>query len=243
MNDCQPFIMDKKEDILHTLGNLRGSGSTLDYGPLDVFVLQDAGSLLLELGSMEAGGDIKRSLLSLYSGVPAHDIALEKGKYGKPLLRQPNIEFNVSHTDSWLALAISRAGTVGIDVECLDRQMGAPLLHWLLPGMDKDVASDCPVPSDWRNIAAWTINEAFVKATGLGLRNRNIGRFVTCLRNPTISRCGKYFFMEMHWQRWAFMTIVRGRLLITLAVRKGLSTGFSWRSLRLFWHCQERSYV
>lgn len=184
---------------------------------------------------MEAGGDIKRCLLSLYSGVPAHDLALEKGKYGKPLLKQPNIEFNASHTDSWHAFAISRAGSVGIDAEYLDRQIGSPLLHWLLPGIDENVS---PVPHDWRNIAAWTINEAFVKATGLGLRNRNVGRFVTCLRNPTISRCGKYCFMEMQWRRWAFMTIVRDRLLITLAVRKGLSTVFSWQSLRLFWHCQ-----
>ena len=103
---------------------------------------------------------------------------------GRPRLAAPadrTIDFNLAHSDGLVAVAISRAGRVGVDVECGGRDrtaLGAlyadATLHELRAfGMrDEEIAQISALPElrreshflDW-----WTLREAVAKADGRGL--------------------------------------------------------------------------
>jgi phosphopantetheinyl transferase (holo-ACP synthase) len=85
-------------------------------------------------------------------------------------------------------------------------------------------------------IVAWTVNEAFVKALGCGMQDRNIGRFVACYQQSAVSRCGHYRFAWMEWRRWVFVSVLRDPIVATFALRK--DTGAAWRKeqIRFIWY-------
>lgn len=100
-----------------------------------------------------------------------------RGRYGKPILprctfSQPRRYFNISHCSGWLALAQSRIGQVGIDVETLDPNLDLSLT----------ATSRCLNSNERRWLAAkpvaerpggflllWTRKEAILKAIGSGI--------------------------------------------------------------------------
>jgi 4'-phosphopantetheinyl transferase len=98
----------------------------------------------------------------------------ERNRYGRPFISYPPsaepLHFSLSHTDGFVACAVSCCERVGIDVEATDRSV-APLeiartffssaelgdLISLPPSQQKDQFFDM-----------WTMKEAYAKARGLG---------------------------------------------------------------------------
>lgn len=117
-----------------------------------------------------------RLLLSRLTGVAATQLRFRQSAYGKPQLVEhqagdPPLCFNVSHSGNHVVYAFTRAGEVGIDIECarfgsdwseiasryfsrLEQQ------HW------RHLPDDQKVEAFFR---LWTRKEAFLKAVGTGL--------------------------------------------------------------------------
>lgn len=121
-------------------------------------------------------GLIRAFLAHRYGGAP-RDFSIVEGPNEKPRLSGPYgeesaLEFNISHAADTIVVAISRALPVGIDIEPRDRDADleglaqrvmteSELEHWrALPEADR---------SDFF-LHLWTCKEAFLKATGKGLR-------------------------------------------------------------------------
>ena len=127
-----------------------------------------------------------RLILSAYLGIPAAKLPLIYTLAGKPIL-QPlasPLHFNLSHSRRWLALAVSSAQTIGIDIEC-QRENNDPLAlskryfseqehKWLLqqPAAHLQTAFN----------RIWVRKEAALKNIGLGLAG-NISSAICSLSN------------------------------------------------------------
>lgn len=120
---------------------------------------------------------------------------------GRPYA-EPPMDVSLSHSGGWIAAASSLDGRIGIDIEAerevsvtLPRRCLAPSeLDWLtaaLPGQ----------PQRERFFRLWTAKEAYVKATGVGIRSD--------LRQIVIDHCGaEPVLAGSEQRRWQF-TVTR----------------------------------
>jgi len=123
-----------------------------------------------------AHGLLRHCLGMVLSRAPG-DIHLTRDEKGRPFLAEPsgrNIDFNLSHGVDWIAVGLSRAGRIGVDVqeaaEPFDWQaIGQAYLH------PDEIAAIQQLTAAHRSAAAlklWCLKEAFLKATGEGLATR-----------------------------------------------------------------------
>ena len=112
-----------------------------------------------------------RTLLAANLAVSAKELSFSQGQYGKPTLLDHPLYFNVSHTNSYLAIVLADVENIGIDIEQIKSR---PMLT--------DIAKRCFSDAEfsyWSNLPSeqqlqlfyqfWTKKEAFVKAVGRGL--------------------------------------------------------------------------
>ncbi len=123
---------------------------------------------------------VVREILGGYLNQPAANIEFMTTPSGKPILNiqlsggNPRLEFNFSHSEDLLVLAVSQDFELGIDVERLKPEIEheaiaknyfAPEeISWL-----QSLAPDNQVEAFYR---IWTCKEAALKANGSGLRQR-----------------------------------------------------------------------
>lgn len=125
-----------------------------------------------------AAHSLIRTSLSLYEAPSPADWVFETEPGGKPRLTphsvHPPLAFNLSHTRGLVACAIGRQGPIGVDVESIDASVN---IH--------DIARENFSEAEVRQlehcegaemraarfIEFWTLKEAFVKATGVGIVN------------------------------------------------------------------------
>ncbi|HVY69953.1 MAG TPA: 4'-phosphopantetheinyl transferase superfamily protein [Verrucomicrobiae bacterium] len=119
-----------------------------------------------------------RCLLSHYTGQPARAVQYTRNEWGKPGLADSSLQFNISHTGSWIAFAFTHHHPLGVDIE-----------QWHAIPEAGDIARNYfaerertalqSVPDDRRQEAffnLWTRKEACLKALGAGL-NLPLDRF------------------------------------------------------------------
>ena len=74
-----------------------------------------------------AGRAMVREILSYYLCIDKGLVCLHESRYGKPYLASPAIGrklyFNISHTEGYLAFAMSTSTPLGIDIEKVDRNV------------------------------------------------------------------------------------------------------------------------
>ncbi len=124
-----------------------------------------------------AGRGLLRSLLGAALGDRPTAVALTTKLYGKPCLPQSaKVEFNVSHSDGMILIAISRASEVGVDVEFVSDEFGKAeeLIGIARESFHADefTAIARTPPGRERLLAfyrAWTRREAVAKADGRGI--------------------------------------------------------------------------
>lgn len=104
------------------------------------------------------------------------DLAFVAGPYGKPELAPagegPPIGFNISHTEGLAACALSAHHEVGIDVEASGRCVRGALLlarHHFTRREAEALAALPAADQATSFLTTWTMKEAVVKATGMGL--------------------------------------------------------------------------
>ncbi len=122
-----------------------------------------------------AGRHLQRSVLSLYTDIPAADLNIAAGLYGKPYLANAGgpdgVTFNLSNTEGLAVFAISRQCTLlGIDAEPMET------------GFERATSSLFCSPSELEILSTlqgnerqalllnyWTLKESLLKAAGTGL--------------------------------------------------------------------------
>lgn len=92
---------------------------------------------------------------------------------GRPQLPTPNIDFNISHSDNWVAVMLNVAPTaqsaVGIDIEFIKRQRNyhALLSHFASPLEQQWFAQQPDAEQAFYRI--WCGREAMLKSQGVGI--------------------------------------------------------------------------
>jgi 4'-phosphopantetheinyl transferase len=112
-----------------------------------------------------------RSLLSKYLQRDTREITLDYTEYGKPLVRDSSLHFNVSHTNGLAVLAFVLNREIGVDVEKIRPQSDAKkLAERFFSDYERRALRD--LTEDNLNAAffrCWTRKEAYIKAVGEGL--------------------------------------------------------------------------
>ena len=74
-----------------------------------------------------AGRAMIREILSYYLCIDKGLVCLHESRHGNPYLASPaigrNLNFNISHTEGYLAFAMSTSTPLGIDIEKVDRNV------------------------------------------------------------------------------------------------------------------------
>jgi 4'-phosphopantetheinyl transferase len=93
---------------------------------------------------------------------------------GKPFLidaRGCHASFSLSHTHGMVACAVTKGADVGVDVECIDRQVDAADIaaRFFAPAESADLTRLGEEARRDRFFDLWTLKEALVKALGVGM--------------------------------------------------------------------------
>ncbi|WP_146057289.1 4'-phosphopantetheinyl transferase superfamily protein, partial [Streptomyces sp. SM14] len=120
----------------------------------------------------------QRLLLAAYLGTgpeavePARDCGhCDDPRHGRPYLPGGPVDFSVSHTDSWLLLAVVGTGRVGADLDALSHRPDTGRLAAIALTPD-ELRAHRALPAGQRRAAfltAWVRKEAAMKVSGLGL--------------------------------------------------------------------------
>lgn len=117
-----------------------------------------------------------RTSLSQYAGVQPQDWRFASEEHGRPQIAAAQregggIQFNLSHTRGLAACAIARDVSIGIDVECLERNADwRSIAGRYFSRFETTALAALPVGEQpERFFEYWTLKEAYVKAQGGGL--------------------------------------------------------------------------
>jgi 4'-phosphopantetheinyl transferase len=112
---------------------------------------------------------LARTMLSASTGIARENLCFCRDAKGRPeLTGETGLRFSLSHTRSLVACAVSNVDAVGLDVESLDRSAAG-----------LEIAQSCFAAAEVALVQQfgqeaflrlWTLKEAFLKATGDGLR-------------------------------------------------------------------------
>lgn len=118
-----------------------------------------------------------RTTLSRYTPIPAAQWRFTTNRYGRPTISERHgydacaLQFNVSHTRSLIALAVSREAAVGVDVENVTSR-AAPIgiaERFFSREEAAELGSLEPDRQQHRFFEYWTLKESYIKARGMGL--------------------------------------------------------------------------
>ena len=118
-----------------------------------------------------AGRAALRRILGAEIGRPPETLAFDYSPAGKPSLRGAEasaVRFNLSHSDQWALLAVSRGGEVGVDIE--KRRQLADVLRLAQTAFSANelraLRAVAPAQQEEAFFAGWTRKEAYIKARG-----------------------------------------------------------------------------
>lgn len=114
-----------------------------------------------------------RSVLALYTDLNARDLKFEITEHGKPELYNSSlpIRFNLSHNNELIICAVCLNHDIGCDVESLSRKISVnSIAKRYFSANEYQSLQGLPLTAQRaRFFEYWTLKEAFVKATGLGI--------------------------------------------------------------------------
>ena len=113
-----------------------------------------------------------RELLGRDLGIPPAALRLAEDSRGKPvLLDDPELHFNLSHSNGRALIATARGSAVGCDIAWRDPELACrKVAKRLFAPAEYEALTRLP-PAQWVAgfFNCWTRKEAYVKALGLGL--------------------------------------------------------------------------
>lgn len=122
------------------------------------------------------------------TGIPERKIKLSLGSFGKPYLKNSELQFSLSHTRGAICAAFGEDGEVGVDVERRDRRVNSVMYKRVLCGEEQVHAT-----SDADFIRFWVKKEAFLKRLGVGITRDLRGVNSLELPDTDVIDCGEFF--------------------------------------------------
>lgn len=98
------------------------------------------------------------------TGIPERKIKLSLGSFGKPYLKNSDLQFSLSHTRGAVVAAFGEDGELGVDVEPRGRSVNERMYKRALCEEERLRAA-----SDEDFIRFWVKKEAFLKRLGVGI--------------------------------------------------------------------------
>ncbi len=122
---------------------------------------------------------LHRLLLGHALGMDAAAVPLWRDASGRPRVGDDGIHTSLSHADTWVALAVSSAGPLGVDIEPLTRVDMLPEIAGSICHPQEAAALKGLAPDRYGMalLALWVRKEAFLKAAGVGL-SREMNSFL-----------------------------------------------------------------
>ena len=119
---------------------------------------------------------LQRTVLAEYApDVEPRHLRFVAGEHGKPMLAADfarlALHFNLAHTRGLVAMAVSRAAMLGVDVENVAaRTAPLPIANRFFTAREAAELAALPLgEQSARFYALWTLKESWLKATGLGI--------------------------------------------------------------------------
>lgn len=122
---------------------------------------------------------VQRLIGARYLGIPPAEVAIGRdcahcassGAHGRPRFHLTDLDYSVAHTDSWVLMALTRTGLVGVDIE---DQASAPepggFAQAVLTPVERERFDRvAPAAAARWLLTSWTRKEAAMKLVGLGL--------------------------------------------------------------------------
>lgn len=114
-------------------------------------------------------GFLRKQLSRICEEEPSK-ISLTQNSYGKPFLSDGSIQFNLSHSEGRIVLALSKTDAVGIDIEMVNQQQALDVAESVFSNYELlELSQFKNSEKVWAFFKGWTQKEAFSKAVGLGL--------------------------------------------------------------------------
>ena len=124
-----------------------------------------------------AGRGILRNILSGYLNIEPEKINFGYEPRGKPFLdescNQINLKFNLSHSQNCALYVMSLNNSIGVDLECINSKTDVVSLaqRFFSPSEFAVIESVSPEQQQQLFFRYWTCKEAYLKATGTGLKD------------------------------------------------------------------------
>lgn len=114
---------------------------------------------------------LHRLLLSRITDVPVGHVPLARDTQGRPVLESMAIDTSLSHSDGYVAVAVSADGPVGVDIEPVHRAAVMPEIAGRICHGDESLrmAAHDETTRGRALLDLWVRKEAFLKAAGVGL--------------------------------------------------------------------------
>jgi 4'-phosphopantetheinyl transferase len=112
---------------------------------------------------------LKRYCLSRLLVTDPQALTFSQNEKGKPYCTHPTSPwFNLSHSGNWVVLGLSSQGTIGVDVEAINRDISEGVTRYALTEQQREHVEQADNNSE-QFMLYWTQKEAISKALGLGL--------------------------------------------------------------------------
>lgn len=152
-----------------------------------------------------------KSLLAKYMGLAPHVIQFIKIGEGKPVLMNPTVhlDFNLSHSHDYFAIAISEKGQVGVDIEKVRAPQHLPqIAERFFSVAETDLIKQESDPKKQTEIFArfWSGKEALIKAVGGGVF-KNVHEVLVDETNWKIKRLPLEFGSLSDWDLQFFNAV------------------------------------
>ncbi|HEY5509856.1 MAG TPA: 4'-phosphopantetheinyl transferase superfamily protein [Prolixibacteraceae bacterium] len=110
-----------------------------------------------------------RSMLGEFLEMDPQNIIFQKNRFGRSYLQDSNLFFNISHTNSSFLMGYNKGGKIGVDLENLSGDEDIPsLIDYAFSGAETEYCRNA-VELSVRFLELWTLKEAFLKYSGIGL--------------------------------------------------------------------------
>ncbi len=158
-----------------------------------------------------ASHGLLRVLLGKYLSFSPSQVEYTYNEFQKPLCKQdPNLYFNMSHSNEYACYAFSFNHQVGIDIEFMDTKIEVEDLLPIIATLNESFIFKSLDKKEkfYSFYKIWTIKEAFLKALGLGLSHplSNIETTILPRERFEVIRCNDMSEKELS-KEWSFSPI------------------------------------
>ncbi|ASP34107.1 4'-phosphopantetheinyl transferase superfamily protein [Labrenzia sp. VG12] len=171
-----PTLIERGQPVaIVASGTERGASALLEAGLVTVSERERADRFRLEQNRREhlLGRSILRRVLGDVLKLPPGAVPIETNAQGKPYIDGQACQFNLTHSNGWVAAAFCRGRRIGVDIEAtgrIDASEAANLSRLTLSQAEQRLLLSAP--ADARVdlfLRLWRMKEAVLKAEGCGL--------------------------------------------------------------------------